>query len=138
MNVLDMQPIDFEEWGFRGFTLLVDGQPITKVPGVVFGEISYWEFAEEQAAIKRYANQLDYRQLIGVCDCGFAGCGATWVRVVKESGNVLFSEFSGLQKHEEPRTLTFTEKNYSEVMARMEVLAESYRLLDATARSSQS
>ncbi|MDP2016954.1 MAG: hypothetical protein Q8K41_10030 [Hydrogenophaga sp.] len=133
-----MQPIDFDQWGFRGFMLLVDGQPIYEVPGVVFSEISYWEFAEEQAALKRDADQLDYHQLIGVCDCGFAGCGATWVRVVKEAGNVLFSEFSGLQKHEEPRTLTFTAENYNEVMARMDVLAESYRVLDAAARSAQS
>lgn len=130
MNTLDFLPLDPTESEFSGFRLLVDGLPISQTPGCVFGELSYWEFGDELCAVDTEANPQDCYRIVGVCDCGHSGCAATWVRVTKRDGKVRLSEFSGLQKDEVGRELTFTEDNYEQVMRRMRALAAQYQARD--------
>ena len=130
MNTLDVVPLDPAESEFSGFRLLVDGLPISETPGCVFGELSYWEFDEELRSVGTEANPQDCYRIVGVCDCGYSGCAATLARVTKRDGKVQLTEFSGLQKDEVARELTFTEDNYEQVMQRMRALAARYRTHD--------
>ncbi|MDM7949013.1 hypothetical protein [Hydrogenophaga sp.] len=134
MNTLDFEPLDPDEFGFRGFRLLIDGQYIYSVPGCTFGELSYWEFADDLGLEDESVSSQKIHRVVGVCDCGFAGCGATWARVEKHDGIVTFSEFSGFQNPQESPTLTFDRENYEAVIARMRILTAKYQQLDARSK----
>lgn len=131
MNTLSFEPIDRESYGFAGFRLLVDGAPIDQIPGCVFGELSYWEVGDDLQPIYPDQDPENCLRIVGVCDCGTAGCASTYARVTKTSQTVRMSDFSGRQVHELEIELTFSRRNYEEVLAQMGALAAQYELDDA-------
>lgn len=126
MNTLSVERVDWEDYYFPGFRLLVDGRRFDTVPGYVEDGISYWEFEGELAPAGRDPDPNDCYRVVGVCTCGYAGCGSTLARVTKSNGTVRFHEFSGLQADEKPEELIFTEANYNDVMAQMRVWAAEF------------
>ena len=120
MNTLSFRTIE-EHYGLA-IELLIDGQPFVELVDLGDTLIPYYDF-EGDLPLGYWGEDDPSIKCIGVCSCGYIGCGAAECRVVREGDLVVFRDFSANinpeyeEKEKDGREFRVTAINYDSVIA---------------------
>jgi len=131
MNTLSYAIVPPGEYGFTTFQLLVDGTPMQEFAGYVECVLPYWEIKGDfSVAEPDPTSEDDCLRIVGTCDCGESGCGATHARVTKDATTVRIADFSGWRRPGASQEVVVGRENYDRVMRELTGFAEQERQID--------
>lgn len=138
MNVLSFKTDNYQ---YLCFELLVDGEPLGELVGSQNTYFPYWIVEDDLPYYPPHS--LEHREskihIVSVCDgCGEYGCGHTRCKILRNSNEIVFSDFYGeLSSNAKQQVFHFSVENYESVVSEIVKLAKEEQLKDKSKKQSQ-